>query len=88
MNEIQFNLFVMDAVDVDFTNAAAAADCEFNADVADVSLWIVGFFFCIVKFCLFFFVQDFLFVSWDSRFLRKISGLCFFFVFVVVMEFR
>lgn len=59
MNEIQFNLFVMDVVDVDFTNAAAAAndaaaDCEFNADVADVSLWIAGFFFCIVKICLFF----------------------------------
>lgn len=66
MNEIQFNLFVMDVVDVDFTNAAAAAndaaaDCEFNADVADVSLWIVGFFFCIVKFCLCFFRTGFSF---------------------------
>lgn len=60
MNEIQFNLFVMDVVDVDFTNAAAAAndaaaDCEFNADVADVSLRIAGFCFCIVKICLCFF---------------------------------
>lgn len=61
MNEIQFNLFVMDVVDVDFTNAAAAADCEFNADVADVSLWIAGFFFCIVKICLCFFHTGFSF---------------------------